>query len=99
MSADTFLGVPYNIASYSLLLMMIAQLTDHIPYEYIHALGDYHIYSNHLEQCLLQIRREPRKLPRVLLNPTITNINDFTYDDVELINYNPHPHIKGKVSI
>lgn len=98
-SADVFLGVPYNIASYSLLLMMIAQLTDHIPYEYIHVLGDYHIYSNHLEQCLLQTRREPRKLPRVLLNPTITSINNFTYDDVELINYHPHPHIKGKVSI
>lgn len=98
-SADIFLGVPFNIASYSLLLKMVAQVTGLVPYEFIHTLGDAHIYLNHLEQAKMQITRDPRPLPEVILNPQINNIFDFTYADFELKNYNPHPHIKAEISV
>jgi len=98
-SADVFLGVPFNIASYSLLLMMVAQVTGYKPYEFIHTLGDAHIYLNHIEQVKLQLTREPRPLPTMKLNPDIKNIFDFKYEDFVLENYNPHPHIKGDVSV
>ncbi len=98
-SADLFLGVPFNIASYSLLTMMLAQVCGYMPGEFIHTLGDAHIYLNHLEQVDLQLSREPRELPIMKINPNINNIFDFKYEDFELINYNPHPHIKAKVSV
>lgn len=98
-SADLFLGVPFNIASYALLTMMVAQTTGLEPAEFIHTLGDAHIYNNHLEQVKLQISRTPRELPVMKLNQEVTNIFDFTYEDFTLENYNPHPHIKGKVSV
>lgn len=98
-SADVFLGVPFNIASYSLLLMMVAQVTGYKPYEFIHTLGDAHIYLNHIEQVKLQLTREPRPLPTMKLNPEIKNIFDFKYEDFILENYNPHPHIKGEISV
>ncbi len=98
-SADLFLGVPFNIASYSLLLMMVAQVTGYEVGEFIHSFGDLHIYTNHLEQVKEQITREPRKLPKVKLNKDIKNIEDFTYDDIILEDYDPHPAIKGKVSV
>ena len=98
-SADIFLGVPFNIASYALLTMMIAQVCDLKPGDFVHTFGDAHIYNNHLEQLELQLSRTPRALPQMKLNPEIKNITDFTFEDFELINYNPHPHIKGKVAI
>ncbi len=98
-SADLFLGVPFNIASYSLLLMMVAQVTGYEVGEFIHSFGDLHIYTNHLEQVKEQITREPRELPKVKLNKNIKNIEEFTYDDIILEDYNPHPAIKGKVSV
>jgi thymidylate synthase len=98
-SADIFLGVPFNIASYSLLLIMIAHVTKLTPGEFIHTLGDAHIYSNHIDQVKLQLTRNPRKLPTMKLNRDIRNIFDFDYDDFSLENYNPHPHIKGKISV
>jgi thymidylate synthase len=98
-SADIFLGVPFNIASYSLLLMMMAQVLELKPYEFIHTLGDAHIYQNHIEQVKLQLSRNPRKLPEMKLNPSIKDIFGFKFEDFELINYNPHPHIKGEISI
>jgi thymidylate synthase len=98
-SADIFLGVPFNIASYSLLLIMIAHVTKLTPREFIHTLGDAHIYSNHIDQVKLQLTRNPRKLPTMKLNRDIRNIFDFDYDDFSLENYNPHPHIKGKISV
>ena len=98
-SADIFLGVPFNIASYSLLLMMVAQVTGLQSGEFIHSIGDGHIYLNHLEQVKLQLTREPRELPAMKLNPEIKNIFDFTYDDFTLENYKPHPHIKGEISV
>lgn len=98
-SADVFLGVPFNIASYALLTMMIAQVTGLKPYEFIHTLGDAHLYLNHLEQVKLQLTREPRPLPTMRLNPGVKSINDFKYEDFELTNYNPHPHIKGEISV
>ena len=98
-SADVFLGLPFNIASYSLLTMMIAQVTGLKPGEFVHTLGDAHIYLNHIEQVKLQLTREPRKLPVLKLNPEITDIFDFTYDDIKVENYNPHPAIKGEVSV
>ncbi|WP_321478387.1 thymidylate synthase [uncultured Bacteroides sp.] len=98
-SADIFLGVPFNIASYALLLQMMAQVTGLEAGEFIHTLGDAHIYLNHLEQVKLQLTREPRSLPQMKMNPDIKNIFNFNYEDFELINYNPHPHIAGKVSI
>lgn len=98
-SADSFLGVPFNIASYALLTMMVAQVTGLKPGEFVHTVGDAHIYTNHLEQVELQLTREPKPLPKMKLNPNVTNIFDFTYDDFELVDYEAHPHIKGVVSV
>jgi thymidylate synthase len=98
-SADIFIGVPFNIASYALLLRMMAQVTGLEAGELIHTLGDAHIYSNHLPQVRLQLSREPRALPQMNLNPKVNNIFDFQYDDFELTNYDPHPHIKGDVAV
>ncbi len=98
-SADTFLGVPFNIASYALLLMMVAQVTGLKPGEFIHTTGDTHIYLNHLEQVKLQLQREPRKLPTMRLNPEVKDLFDFKYEDFTLENYDPHPHIPGVVSV
>ena len=98
-SADIFLGVPFNIASYSFLLMMMAQATGLEPGEFIHTLGDAHIYLNHLEQVELQMKRDPRPLPTVRLNPEIKSVFDFRFEDFVIENYNPHPHIKGAISV
>ena len=98
-SADVFLGVPFNIASYSLLTLMIAQVCDLEPGDFIHTFGDAHIYSNHFEQMNLQLSREPKKLPTIKINTNIKNIFDFNFEDFTLENYDPHPHIKGKVAI
>jgi len=98
-SADIFLGVPFNIASYALLTMMIAQVCDYEVGEFIHTFGDAHIYSNHFEQVNLQMSRAPRALPTMKINPDIDNIFDFKYEDFELLNYDPHPHIKGVVAV
>jgi len=98
-SADIFLGVPFNIASYALLLQMLAQVTGLEAGEFIHTLGDAHIYSNHIEQAKLQLTREPRQLPKMRLNPDVKDLFDFTYEDFELIGYDPHPHIPAKVAI
>lgn len=98
-SADIFLGVPFNIASYSLLLMMMAQVTGLQAGEFIHTLGDAHIYLNHMEQVNLQLSRETRHLPKMKLNPDVKSLFDFKYEDFELIDYNPHPVIKGKISV
>jgi len=98
-SADIFLGVPFNIASYSLLLMMVAQVTGLKPGEFVHTLGDAHIYNNHLEQVRVQLGRDPRPLPDMKINPEVRNILGFTYEDFALENYNPHPHIKGAISV
>ncbi|MEF2644023.1 MAG: thymidylate synthase [Paramuribaculum sp.] len=98
-SADCFLGVPFNIASYALLLQMMAQVTGLKAGEFVHTLGDAHIYKNHFEQVALQLTREPRKLPRMVINPDVKDIFSFTYDDFRLEDYDPHPHIAGKVSV
>ncbi len=98
-SADIFLGVPFNIASYALLLQMMAQVTGLQAGDFVHTLGDAHIYTNHLEQVRLQLTREPRKLPTMKINPIITSIFDFQFSDFELIDYNPHPHIPGAVAV
>ncbi|MEZ0116500.1 UNVERIFIED_ORG: thymidylate synthase [Heyndrickxia coagulans] len=98
-SADIFLGVPFNIASYALLTMMIAQVTGLEPGDFVHTLGDAHIYLNHIEQVKLQLTREPRKLPKMVLNPEVKDIFSFRYEDFTLKDYNPYPHIPGKVSV
>lgn len=98
-SADTFLGVPFNIASYALLLMMVAQVTGLKAGDFVHTLGDAHIYNNHFEQVKLQLTREPRTLPKMILNPEVKNIFDFKYEDFRLEGYAPHPHISGAVSV
>ncbi|CAA0171944.1 thymidylate synthase [Tenacibaculum maritimum] len=98
-SADIFLGVPFNIASYALFTMMIAQVCGYEPGEFIHTFGDAHIYNNHKEQLKLQLSRTPKSLPKIKINPNIKDIEAFTFDDFELIDYNPHPHIKGVVAI
>ncbi|MBQ6335321.1 MAG: thymidylate synthase [Erysipelotrichaceae bacterium] len=98
-SADLFLGVPFNIASYSLLLAMVAQVCGYQPYEFVHTFGDTHIYLDHIDQIKEQLTREPRPLPKLWLNPEIDNIFDFTIDDVKILDYDPWPAIKGKVSV
>lgn len=98
-SADIFLGVPFNIASYALLMMMVAQVCDLEAGEFVHTFGDAHLYLNHLEQARLQLTREPRPLPKIKINPLIKSIFDFKFEDFELVNYNPHPHIKAEVSV
>ena len=98
-SADVFLGVPFNIASYALLLMMIAQVTGLEVEDFVHTFGDVHIYRNHLEQVELQLERTPKTLPQMKLNPQIRQLEDFTYEDFELIGYDPYPHIAAKVSV
>jgi thymidylate synthase len=98
-SADIFLGVPFNIASYALLTMMVAQVCGYEAGEFILTFGDAHIYSNHYEQLELQLSRDPRPLPQMILNPEIKDIFEFTYDDFTLVNYDPHPHIKGVVAV
>jgi thymidylate synthase len=98
-SADVFIGVPFNIASYALLLMMVAQVCELKPRYFIHTFGDVHIYSNHLEQVKLQLTRTPKILPKMEMNGDIKNIFDFKYEDFKLIDYNPDPHIKGEVAV
>lgn len=98
-SADVFLGVPFNIASYALFTMMIAQACDLEAGDFVHTFGDAHLYSNHMEQAALQLSRDPRPLPTMKINPEVKNIFDFKYEDFELINYEPHPHIKGEVAV
>ena len=98
-SADTFLGVPFNIAEYALLTMMMAQVTGLKPGEFIHTTGDTHLYLNHLQQARLQLSREPRPLPKMLINPDVKSIFDFKYEDFKLVDYHPWPHIAGAVSV
>ncbi|MEZ4889923.1 MAG: thymidylate synthase [Crocinitomicaceae bacterium] len=98
-SADTFLGVPFNIASYALLTMMIAQVCDLQPGDFVHTLGDAHLYSNHIEQAKLQLSRELRPLPTMKINPAVKDIFAFKFEDFELVNYDPHPHIKAEVAV
>lgn len=98
-SADVFLGVPFNIASYALLTLMVAQVTKLKPGEFVHTLGDTHLYLNHLEQARLQLTREPHALPQLRLNPERTSLEEFVYDDFELMNYDPHPAIKAPVAV
>ena len=98
-SADTFLGVPFNIASYALLTMMVAQVCDLQPGDFVYTTGDTHLYLDHLEQAKLQLTREPRKLPKMKINPNVKSIFDFQYEDFELVDYDPHTHIKATVSV
>ena len=98
-SADIFLGVPFNIASYALLTLMLAQVTNYLPGEFIHTMGDAHIYKNHLVQVREQLTRSPKPLPKMRLNPEVMDIFDFTYEDFNLIDYNPAPHIAAKVAV
>ncbi len=98
-SADIFLGVPFNIASYALFTLMVAQVCGYEPGEFIHTFGDAHIYNNHMEQIELQLSRDPRPLPKMVLNPEVKDIFNFKFEDFTLLNYDPHPHIKGMVAI
>ncbi len=98
-SADIFLGVPFNIASYALLTMMVAQVSGLVPGDFVHTFGDAHLYLNHLQQADLQLSREPRTLPRMRLNPDVTSLFDFRYADFELLDYDPHPHIRAPVAV
>ena len=98
-SADVFLGVPFNIASYALLTMMVAQVCDLKPGEFVHTFGDLHLYANHLEQAKLQLTREPKPLPQMRLNPKVKNIHGFRYEDFELLGYDPHPGIKAPIAV
>lgn len=98
-SADIFLGVPFNIASYALLTLMMAQVTGLQPGDFVHTLGDAHLYSNHLEQTRTQLQREPRKLPTMKINPEVKDLFSFTFEDFELVDYDPHPHIKAPVAV
>ncbi len=98
-SADIFLGVPFNIASYALFTMMMAQVCDLQPGDFVHSFGDAHIYLNHLDQVKLQLSREPYPLPQMRINPERKNIDDFVFEDFELMNYQSHPHIKGEISV
>jgi thymidylate synthase len=98
-SADTFLGVPFNIASYALLTLMVAQVCDLKPGEFIHSFGDVHLYNNHIEQAKLQLTRAPKALPKMWINPEIKDIFGFTFNDFKLMDYDPHPHIKAEVSV
>ena len=98
-SADIFLGVPFNIASYALLTMMMAQVTGLEPGDFVHTLGDAHLYSNHLEQARTQLQREPRALPAMKINPDVKDIFSFSFEDFELVDYDPHPHIKAAVAV
>ena len=98
-SADTFLGVPFNIASYALLTMMMAQVCDLEPGEFVHSFGDVHLYNDHIEQAKLQLTREPRPLPKMIINPEAKDLFAFRFEDFELVDYDPHPHIKAAVSV
>lgn len=98
-SADVFLGVPFNIASYSLLTLMVAQVCGLVPREFIHTLGDAHIYSNHMDKIRLQLTRQPRPLPVMRLTPSVKDIDGFRYEDFTLEGYNPHPAIKGEIAV
>src|SRR5690242_474500 len=98
-SADIFLGVPFNIASYALLTLMVAQVCDLKPGEFVHTFGDLHLYKNHVEQAKLQLSREPRPLPQMKINPAVKNIHDFQFEDFELVGYDPHPSIKAPIAV
>jgi thymidylate synthase len=98
-SGDIFLGIPFNIASYSLFLLMVAQVTGLKPSTFVHTIGDAHIYSNHFDQIILQLTRTPRALPKMIINPIVKNITDFKFEDFELVDYNPYPAIKGVVAV